>query len=546
MGVRLGKDGCGRYKYEIKGAGMGLLTISDIKLPVGRDERELVRIAEKRLGGKAAHFVIKKKSLDARDKGNVRWVYTIECAKTPQKEEARVFEKLPASRQPKETVLVVGSGPAGLFAAIRLLDRGITPLLIERGAPVEEREKKIQSFFNTRILDTETNIQFGEGGAGTFSDGKLNTQTHSPLNKEVLQLFVRFGAPKEILYLSKPHIGSDNLKTVVKNMRQYILSQGGRVLFHTRLEELRLEQGRVKEAVIRSFNADMGGYNTQILPISAVILAIGHSARDTFEMLEKKGVPMRAKDFAVGVRIEHLQDKIGFAQYGKAYTMLPAADYKLVSHASERSVFTFCMCPGGFVMPSSSEEGGVVTNGMSNYARDGKNANSALIAQVTRADFEDDTPLAGMRFQRKLEEAAYIAGGKNYSAPTQLLGDFLKDKTSSRFEEVLPTYAAGTTFADLRMVLPSSVVEALKKAALDMDRRLKGFACSDAILTGAETRTSSPVRIERDESMQSIGVKGLYPCGEGAGYAGGITSSAADGLRVAEGLYLSLLNEEGI
>lgn len=521
---------------------MGLITLSDIKLPVGKDEKELVRIAEKKLGGKVGHFAIKKKSLDARDKGNVRFVYTIEFSKAPKKEEIKVFEKLPDARQPKENVLVVGSGPAGLFASIRLLDRGITPLLIERGSPVEEREKKIQGFFDTRILDTETNIQFGEGGAGTFSDGKLNTQTHSPLNREVLELFVRFGAPKEILYLSKPHIGSDNLKTVVKNMRQYILSQGGRVLFHTRLEELRFENGRVKDAVIRTANADMLPSNTEILPLSAVILAIGHSARDTFEMLEKKGVQMRAKDFAIGVRIEHLQEKIGLAQYGKAYTMLPAADYKLVSHASERSVFTFCMCPGGYVMPAASEQGGVVTNGMSNYARDGKNANSALIAQVTTADFGDTSPLAGMRFQKRIEQAAYLAGGKTYAAPTQLLGDFLQDKTSSRFGEVQPTYAAGTAFADMREVLPHAVIEALKKGALDMDRRLKGFACPDAILTGAETRTSSPVRMERDETLQSVNVKGLFPCGEGAGYAGGITSSAADGLRVAEGVYSSLLN----
>ncbi|MBP3423031.1 MAG: FAD-binding protein [Clostridia bacterium] len=523
---------------------MGLITLSDIKLPIGKDEKELIRIAEKKLGGKVGYFAIKKKSLDARDKGNVRFVYTIEFSKAPKKEEEKVFEKLPTARQPKEHVLVVGSGPAGLFAAIRLLDRGIKPLLIERGAPVEERERKIQGFFDTRILDTETNIQFGEGGAGTFSDGKLNTQTHSPLNREVLELFVRFGAPKEILYLSKPHIGSDNLKNVVKNMRQYILSQGGRVLFHTRLEELRFENGRVKDAVIRTVNADKLPSNTEILPLSAVVLAIGHSARDTFEMLEKKGVPMRAKDFAIGVRIEHLQEKIGFAQYGKAYTMLPAADYKLVSHASERSVFTFCMCPGGYVMPAASEQGGVVTNGMSNYARDGKNANSALIAQVTTADFGDASPLAGMRFQRRIEQAAYLAGGKTYAAPTQLLGDFLQDKTSSRFGEVQPTYAAGTAFADMREVLPSAVVEALKKAAVDMDRRLKGFACPDALLTGAETRTSSPVRIERDESLQSIGVKGLFPCGEGAGYAGGITSSAADGLRVADGVYSALLNGE--
>ena len=516
---------------------MGLITLSDIKLPVEKEERELIRLAEKRLGCKVGYFAIKKKSLDARDKENLRFVYTIEFSKEPQSGEVRAFEKLPDSRIPKEKVLVVGSGPAGLFAAIRLLDHGIKPLLIERGAPVEERERKINSFFDTRVLDTETNIQFGEGGAGTFSDGKLNTQTHSPLNKEVLQLFVRFGAPKEILYLSKPHIGSDNLKNVVKNMRQYILSQGGEVLFHTRLDDLHLENGRVKEAVVRTFNADMVAPNVEIIPVSAVILAIGHSARDTFEMLERKGVPMRAKDFAIGVRIEHLQEKIGFAQYGKKYTMLPSADYKLVSHASERSVFTFCMCPGGYVMPAASEEGGVVTNGMSNYARDGKNANSALIAQVTRVDFADDSPLAGMRFQRKIEQAAYRAGGKTYAAPVQRLGDFLQDKTSSCFGEVLPTYAAGTVFSDLRETLPASIIEALKKGALDMDRRLKGFACPDALLTAAETRTSSPVRIERAEDLQSVGVERLFPCGEGAGYAGGITSSAADGLRVAEAVF---------
>ncbi len=516
---------------------MGLITLSDIKLPVEKDEKELIRLAEKRLGGKVGYFAIKKKSLDARDKENLRFVYTIEFSKENKKQEVRRFEKLPDSRIPKEKVLIVGSGPAGLFAAIRLLDHGIKPLLIERGAPVEERENKINRFFNTRILDTETNVQFGEGGAGTFSDGKLNTQTHSPLNREVLELFVRFGAPKEILYLSKPHIGSDNLKKVVKNMRAYILSQGGEVLFYTRLDDLRFLDGRVKEAVIRRFNADTVGSNVEIIPVSAVILAIGHSARDTFEMLEKRGVPMRAKDFAIGVRIEHLQEKIGFAQYGKKYTTLPAADYKLVSHASERSVFTFCMCPGGYVMPATSEEGGVVTNGMSNYARDGKNANSALIAQVTRADFADDSPLAGMRFQRKIEQLAYLIGGKSYTAPVQRLGDFLQDKTSDRFGEVLPTYAAGTVFADLREVLPVPVVEALKKGALDMDRRLKGFAHPDALLTAAETRTSSPVRIERADNLQSVGVRGLFPCGEGAGYAGGITSSAADGLRIAEAVF---------
>ncbi len=515
---------------------MRLITLTDIKLPVGRQESELLRIAEKKLGGKAAYFAVKKKSLDARDKNNIRYIYSIEFSKDKYDIQKPVLEKLPNARQPRFPVLVVGSGPAGLFCALRLLERGIKPVVVERGAPVEEREKDIRLFCEEKILNTDSNVQFGEGGAGTFSDGKLNTQTHSPLNREVLEQFVRFGAPKEILYLSKPHIGSDNLKIVVKNMRNYILAQGGRVLFHTRLEDFTLTDGRVSEVVLK------GEGGRQTTPVSAVVLAIGHSARDTFTLLEKKGVPMRAKDFALGVRIEHLQSNIGYAQYGKAYPLLPAADYKLVSHASERSVFTFCMCPGGYVVPAASEEGGVVTNGMSNYARDGENANSALIAQVTKADFEDDFPLAGMRLQQKIERAAYAAGGKNYAAPTQLLGDFLKDRTSSRFGEVSPTYAAGTAFADLREVLPASVVTALKAGALDMDRRLKGFANPDAILTAAETRTSSPVRIEREESMQSVGVKGLFPCGEGAGYAGGITSSAADGIRVADGVYRQFLS----
>ncbi len=532
MGVLVCARRCGEF-HEMKGAGMRLLTLTDIKLPLGRGGEELVRIAEKKLGGKAAYFSIKKKSLDARDKNNIRYIYTLECSKSPMQQPKREFPKLSANKQPKNPVLVVGGGPAGLFAAIRLLDYGIKPILIERGAPVEAREQKIQRFFDTKELDENTNIQFGEGGAGTFSDGKLNTQTHSPLNKEVLEIFVRFGAPKEILYLSKPHIGSDNLKNVVKNMRQYILSKGGEVRFYTRLTDLHITDGRLTEVTL------CGGREER-LPVSAVILAVGHSARDTFSMLEKRGVPMRAKDFAVGVRIEHLQKNIGLAQYGKAYTMLPAADYKLVSHASERSVFTFCMCPGGYVMPATSEKEAVVTNGMSNYARDGENANSALIAQVTRADFGDE-PLAGVRFQRQLERAAYRIGGKNYSAPVQRVEDFLKGKESSRFGEVLPTYAAGTCFADMGEVLPSPVTAALQKGILDLDRKLKGFASPDALLTGVETRTSSPLRIERDDSLQSVGVKALFPCGEGAGYAGGITSSAADGLRVAEGVFAQFL-----
>lgn len=523
---------------------MDLRTLSDIKLPITADEKSLLSLAEKKLGGKAGYFAIKKKSLDARDKNNLRYVYTIEFSRQKKQEKPREFPRLENSKLPQAPVLVAGSGPAGLFCALRLLDYGILPIVVERGDCVENREKRTRRFFQEGILDTDSNVQFGEGGAGTFSDGKLNTQTHSPLNREVLETFVHYGAPEEILWLAKPHIGSDNLKTVVKNMRQSIIERGGKVLFRTRLEDIRIENGKIKEATISRSNVDAlssnSGRKQEILPVSAVVLAIGHSARDTFEMLLRRGVQIRQKDFAVGVRIEHLQSSIGLAQYGKNYTLLPAADYKLVSHASQRAAFTFCMCPGGYVMPAASEEGGVAVNGMSNYARDGKNANSALIVQVTRADFDGDNPLAGVEFQRKLERAAFLAGGKTYAAPVQKLGDFLRDKTSASFGEVSPTYAAGTAFADLREVLPSPLIETLKNAVTDMDRRLRGFANPDALLTAVESRTSSPVRIERGEDLQALGVDGLFPCGEGAGYAGGITSSAADGLRVAQAVFQSL------
>lgn len=516
---------------------MQLITLSDVKLNIGQSEKTLLSIARKKLGCDVGYFEIKKKSIDARDKNNIRFVYTIAFSKDKEIVQSRSFEKLPKNKLPQNPVMVVGSGPAGLFCALRLLDYGIKPIVIERGAPVEAREKDVNRFITECKLDVNSNVQFGEGGAGTFSDGKLNTQTHSALNREVLETFVRFGAPKEILWLQKPHIGSDNLKTVVKNMREYILSQGGEVRFYTRLVGLKSKDGVLQSALISSEKG------LEEVAVSALTLAIGHSARDTFEMLLEQGVVLRQKDFAVGVRIEHLQEKIGFAQYGKAYTQLPAADYKLVSHASERAVFTFCMCPGGYVMPSTSEEGGVVTNGMSNYARDGRNANSALIAQVTRADFDSDSPLAGIEFQRKLERAAFVAAGGTYAAPVQRVGDFLADKESQRFGEVLPTYGAGTSFCDLRAVLPPSITQALKNGIMDMDRRLKGFANADALLSAVESRTSSPVRIERDESLQSVCLQGLYPCGEGAGYAGGITSSAADGLRVANAIFVKFFNQ---
>ena len=516
---------------------MRIITLSDIKLSLDKDERELFRIATKKLGKPPRYFRIRKKSLDARNKSDVRFVYTIEFSDEEQRQTPQPLERLHATKLPNNPVMVVGSGPAGLFCALRLLERGITPIVIERGAPVEERERKIDAFFQTARLDTDTNIQFGEGGAGTFSDGKLNTQTHSPLNGEVLQIFAKFGAPEEILWLNKPHIGSDNLKKVVKNMREYILEQGGQVRFHTRLTDIFTKDGSISSVALTNTQTGV----EQRLEVSALVLAIGHSARDTFEMLLRKGVSMRQKDFAVGVRIEHLQSAIGLAQYGKAYTRLPAADYKLVSHAADRGVFTFCMCPGGFVMPAASEEGGVVTNGMSNYARDGKNANAALIAQVTRADFKNDNPLAGVDYQRQIERAAYLAGGANYKAPVQTVGDFLRNKQSDTFGTISPTYALGTSFADMRSVLPPPIVQALQTAITDMDKKLGGFATPDALITGAETRTSSPVRIERGDDFQSISVKGVYPCGEGAGYAGGITSSAADGIRVADAVFAEFL-----
>lgn len=511
---------------------MQVKTLSGIKLSIDKDERELIKIAQKQLGKTPGYFAIRKKSLDARDKGNLHYIYTIDFADSAPPAKPPL-ERLPAARLPQKPVLIVGSGPAGLFCALRLLERGIPSILIERGPCVEERARKIDVFCKEKRLDVNGNVQFGEGGAGTFSDGKLNTQTHSLYNRDVLETFVRFGAPKEILWLQKPHIGSDHLRSIVRNMREYLRKSGGQVRFDTLLKDICVQAGVLQKALIADLKSGEEGW----VEPSALVLAVGHSARDTFEMLLSRGVQMSQKEFAIGVRIEHLQSAIGLAQYGKAYTRLPAADYKLVSHAHERSAFTFCMCPGGVVMPAASEEEGVVSNGMSNYARNERNANAALIAQVKQSDFGGEHPLAGVEFQRRIERAAFVAGGGDYSAPVQTLGDFLRGRCTDRFGEVLPSYAAGTGFADLNGVLPKVVCDSLKASVVDMDRRLKGFANPDAVLTGVETRTSSPVRIQRDQELQSVSAKGLFPCGEGAGYAGGITSAAADGLRIAEKIY---------
>ncbi len=497
--------------------------LSGVKLPVGADEAKLLALAQKKLRAPVKYFKILKKSLDARDKSKLHWLYTVEFSAQTQKEVNPLLLKGEVAEKNKR-LLIVGAGPAGLFCAVKCIQWGVFPILIERGAPVEERERDISSFFATGKLNTQSNVQFGEGGAGTFSDGKLNTQTNNVENKEVLSLFVAFGAPEEILYLNKPHIGSDNLKKVVKNMREYILKNGGKILFHTALKDIEIKQNKVVAAYLSNGNK---------IEVDDIVLAVGHSARDIFEMLQIKGACLQQKEFAVGVRIEHLQDKIGFSQYGKDYKLLPPADYKLVSHAFERAAFTFCMCPGGFVMPAASEEGMLTTNGMSNYKREGVNANSALIVQVKKEDFQSENALAGVAFQRKLERAAYLAGGGNFVAPAQRAEDFLQDRPSLQAGEVLPTYARGVNYTDLNGLFPAPVSQALKGALTDMDRRLKGFAHPDALLTGVEARTSSPIRILRGEDGQSVTLGNLYPCGEGAGYAGGITSAAADGLRTA-------------
>ena len=536
------------------------MRLTELKLPIEHSKNELRTAIVKRIGiapEDLTGYTIFRRSYDARKPSAIVFIYTLDLdltneksvlarlrgdrnvLPTPDTSYRFVARASAASTAPRP--VVIGTGPCGLFAGLLLAQMGFRPLILERGKAVRERTQDTWGLWRKGKLDPESNVQFGEGGAGTFSDGKLYSQIKDPAwrGRKVLTEFVKAGAPAEILYVSKPHIGTFKLVTMVENMRAEIESLGGEIRFGSRVEEVEIEQGRMTAVCL----AD----STRIAA-SHVVLAVGHSARDTFEMLHRHGVHIEAKPFSIGVRIEHPQSLIDRARLGKnaGNPLLGAADYKLVHHCDNgRSAYSFCMCPGGTVVAATSEPGRVVTNGMSQYSRNERNANSALVVGVTPADFpgSDTDPLAGIAFQRHWESLAFEAGGGNYNAPAQRVGDFLAGRPSTTLGSVVPSYTPGVHPSDLTCCLPDYVVAALRESLPAFGREIAGFAMDDALLTGVETRTSSPIRIKRDDEFQSLNTRGLYPAGEGAGYAGGILSAAVDGIKVAEAVALSLTEQ---
>ena len=539
-----------------------MLRLSELKLPLDHAEADLRAAILKRLGIAPADLVrytIFRRGYDARKKSNIHFIYTVdvelaqESAVAARRSDDPHVRPTPDMRYryvaqaPAEFTnrpVVIGAGPCGLFATLILARMGFRPILLERGKEVRERTQDTWDLWRQGKLDPESNVQFGEGGAGTFSDGKLHSQIKDPghRGRKVLEEFVAADAPPEILYVSKPHIGTFRLVRVVENMRRTIESLGGEIRFQSRVADFDIERGGNGIGKLRGIVLASG----ERIAADHVVLAIGHSARDTFRVLRERGVHLEAKPFSIGVRIEHPQSLIDRARLGPAagHRALGAADYKLVHHCGNgRSVYSFCMCPGGQVVAATSEPGGVVTNGMSQYSRAERNANAALVVGIAPKDFPGDpanNPLAGIDFQRQWEEAAFKAGGGNYAAPAQKVGDFLAGRPSTELGAVQPSYTPGIHLTDLAACLPAYVVEALREALPAFDRQIHGFAMADALMTGVETRTSSPVRIVRDERFESINTHGLYPGGEGAGYAGGILSAAVDGIRLAEEAALAM------
>lgn len=540
-----------------------MLRLTEVKLPLDHAEGDLKTAVANRLGvpaGDVHAVTIFRRGVDARKKAAILLIYTLDVEVA---DEAAVLARLAGDRSVTmapdtsyhfvtrapatliERPVVIGTGPCGLMAALVLAQMGFRPLILERGKIVRERTKDTWGFWRRSVLNPESNVQFGEGGAGTFSDGKLYSQIKDPryLGRKVLMEFAKAGGPEEILYTAKPHIGTFRLVTIVESLRAQIEALGGEYRFGSKVTDLDIETDAAGERRARGVVLEDGAY----IPARTVILAIGHSARDTFKMLHDRGVYIEAKPFSIGVRIEHPQSLIDACRLGPnaKHPILGAADYKLVHHCKNgRSVYSFCMCPGGTVVAAASEPGRLVTNGMSQYSRAERNANAGIVVGITpEADYPGG-PLAGIDFQRHWEEKAFVAGGSSYRAPAQRVGDFLAGRPSRELGGVIPSYKPGVTPTDLSLCLPAFAVEAMREALPAFDRDIRGFALADAVMTGVETRTSSPIRIVRDGSFQSLNTRGLYPAGEGAGYAGGILSAGVDGIRVAEAVALQMVSGE--